>query len=263
MMAENPLLGIPRLSDKDFKRLADFMKKNVGIFLPDTKKTMVESRLLKRLRALSLVSFKQYVSYLFDRERGDEELHYLIDKITTHKTHFFREGAHFEAVKKRIMPYWRERGIKKVRILSAACSTGQEVYSLAMLFQDQWNQPGEDFEVIGFDISPAVIEFARNAVYSYESIDEIPEQYLHTYVRKSKEGPPYSLRIAPELRRKTAFECWNIIDNSIPIDNYHLIFCRNMLIYFTREDQALITRRLLRGLHDHGFLTLGVVGTDA
>ena len=258
MMSMNPSIDIPHLSDRQFSKLSAFIRETVGIFLPETKKTMLESRLLKRLRILSFVSFDEYIKYLFDRNGLSDELHYLIDRATTHKTHFFREKLHFEILKDQIMPYWREQGIRRIRVLSAACSTGEEVYSLAMLFQDEWNLPGETFEVIGFDVSPAVIDYAEKAVYPYDCIGQIPQKYMQQYLLKSKEGPPYSIRVTPPLRRKVSFKCWNIIDKSIPIDDYHLIFCRNMLIYFTREDQVRIARRLITGLHDHGFLTLGV-----
>lgn len=245
------------LSKRDFDRVRDLVREHCGIQLNEEKHTMVEVRLRRRLRARGLTTFREYCAELFAGE-DKEELVSLIDVITTNKTDFFREANHFTFLTQRVLP---ELGnpARPFVIWSAACSSGEEPYTMAMVMSEYAEQhAGFRFRVLATDISTEVLEKARSGVYTTAMVAPVPGMLQRKYLMRSKDRDDPRVRIVPELRALVDFERLNFMDAA-----YHLseipqaIFCRNALIYFDRATQEEIVRKLLRELMPGGYLFIG------
>jgi chemotaxis protein methyltransferase CheR len=252
------------LRDADFQRIATLIATQVGIKLPPTKRLMVEGRLRKRVRALGLETFDAYCDELFRREGLAAELPFLINAVTTNKTDFFREPEHFEFLVHTIVPaLLAARAAERrplLKIWSAASSTGAEAYTAAMLLADLAAQRNDfAFAVLGTDISTAVLAQAERAVYPAEMIAPVPREMQARYIMRARRpGPRPEVRIAPEIRRLVRFAQLNLMDEAYRIDrDVDVIFLRNVLIYFERDDQAAVIGRLIGHLRPGGYLLLG------
>ena len=251
-----------KMSTATFERIGQFIQNEVGIKLPPVKRTMVEARLQKRLRALGLRSFEAYCEYAFGPE-GREELISMIDVITTNKTDFFREPAHFSHLMDKAIPQLRAEGVlesgTELRVWSAGCSTGEEPYTLAMLLADAESRSASGpFRILATDISTQVLEKARMAIYAAEKADPVPEALKRQFLLRSKDRTRPQVRIAPELRHKVHFQRVNFMDEEYGVrETFHIIFCRNVIIYFNRDIQQRIIGKLIQHLHPGGFLYLG------
>lgn len=257
-----------KLSKRDFNRLSDFIFTNYGIKMPPAKHIMLQSRLQKRLRALNIANFDEYVNYVFSK-RGMDEIVHMIDVVSTNKTDFFREPQHFEFLKDVVLHeaynYSKQRYFK---LWSAGCSSGEEVYTLAMVMSEfNLRNPGIDFSILGTDISTIVLQKAVNAIYPIDKVNIVPLDLKKKYLLKSKNKDDKTIRIVPALRAKTSFQRLNFMDNAYSInDNFDIIFCRNVLIYFDRPTQEKVINRLSRHLKQGGYFFLGhsesVTGLD-
>ncbi|OPY12177.1 MAG: Chemotaxis protein methyltransferase [Syntrophus sp. PtaB.Bin001] len=251
------------LSDKDFTRLSQFIQKNYGIKLPPAKKTMLEERLRKRLKYLNQSSFKAYCDYVFSPEGKKEELPFMIDAVTTHKTDFFREPSQFLFLTNTAIPelikLQKDCIRKKILAWSAACSTGEEPYTMAMVLSEASDRiAGFDFNIIATDISTEVIDRAEPAIYDVEKIDPIPMDLRKKYLLKSRDPSQRIVRIVPELRQKVTFLKMNLMDRSYAVpEGIHIIFCRNVLIYFDTATQDKIVRQFYQLLAPGGYLFMG------
>jgi chemotaxis protein methyltransferase CheR len=250
------------LSGKDFLKLSELIQSHIGIRMPESKKVMLESRLHKRLRALSLESFPRYCEYLFSEHGFDKELPYLFDVITTNKTDFFREPVHFEHLVEYVLPELlsgNHHRIRRLSFWSAGCSTGEEPYSLAMVLQDYRERvAGFDLTIHATDISTQVLDTARLAVYNQEKADPIPLPFKKKYLLRSKDKTRMVVRIAPEIRSLVQFKRLNLMEhNYATIPEVDVIFCRNVIIYFDRPTQELLIRKFYRYLRVGGYLFLG------
>ena len=195
------------LGQKDFKRLSEFIYSELGIKMPDAKRTMLSARLQKRLRALKLDSYPAYCDYLFSEEGMQSELIHLINVVTTNKTDFFREPSHFDFLVQRALPDMIRRydaGFrKKMRIWSAGCSTGEEPYTLTMVlreFMEAGSHRGFRFEILATDISTRVLEMAMRAVYPEERIAPVPMALRRKYLLRSKDRNNDVVRISAQTR---------------------------------------------------------------
>jgi chemotaxis protein methyltransferase CheR len=251
------------LSQRHFQRLAAFIENYSGIKIPPTKITMVEGRLRRRLRATGLSSLKQYCDYLFDRNGLATEAVSLIDVITTNKTEFFREPDHFRFMTEQAVPALMSQPGSKarsVRVWSAACSTGAEPYTIAMVLADlaQHLAGGFRFDIVATDISTEVLNTAVDGIYPEAMIQPVPPEFRHRYVWRSKDRSRHVVRMAPELRAAVRFARVNLMEPPFPIDReMDIIFCRNMLIYFDKPTQEVVLQRLCEHLRPGGFLFLG------
>lgn len=245
-----------QLSERDFRRLSTFIYETFGIYLPEKKHYLLQNRLLPRLRKLGFISYSAYADYVLQQGEHGEETFEMISVVSTNKTEFFREKAHFDTMQQELLPCFYKQ---KINIWSAGCSSGEEVYSLTMLLGDEKSAGNiSDFIVYGNDISGRIIEKAVKAVYPYRRIESIPGKYRRKYLMRSKNKTNATIRIVPELREKTKFVRENLAGNcdTMPRD-FQFVFCRNTLIYFDKETQYKVAGRLVEHLIPGGFLILG------
>ena len=258
-----PLSTPPKLTDGQFSRLQRFIEGELGIRMPPVKKVMLESRLQKRLRLLRIREFETYLDLAFSEQERAGELIHLIDVVTTNKTDFFREPDHFDILMQRLLPdMYLNEGIGRrepMQVWSAASSTGEEPYTLAMVLAEFAREQNDfNFRVLGTDISTRVLEAGRKAIYPEERVAPVSEELRKRYLLRSKESDRRLVRIRPELRRQVSFKRQNLMDDRYDIEgSFHIIFCRNVIIYFERPNQERILTSLVRHLRPGGYLFLG------
>jgi chemotaxis protein methyltransferase CheR len=249
------------LSLEDFKRLSSFIFQEYGIKMPEVKRTMLQSRLHKRLRELNILNYKEYVDYVFSKEGQDNEVIHMIDVVSTNKTDFFREPVHFEFLQNVALNdlLSGDKPSRFLKIWSAGCSSGEEPYTIAMSVNEYLLQhPGFDFSILATDISSRILKSAIDAIYKENRVEVLPLQIKKKYLLKSKDRDNPTVRIVPELRKKVNFQRLNFMDNfyNVP-DNMDIIFCRNVLIYFDRETQEKVINKLCTKLKTDGYFFLG------
>ncbi len=251
-----------KLSDRHFNAIVSTVEGHVGIKLPPAKRIMVEGRLRKRVRALGMDSLQAYGAYLFDQGGLHAEFVHLIDCVTTNKTDFFREPSHFDFMRNVAVPELLRgsRGNqRRIKAWSAACSTGAEAFTIAMVLQDMIVE-GNDFRysILGTDISTEVLADAQAAIYRRDFVAPVPPQMRQRYLMQSRDARSELVRVIPELRALVQFAQLNLMDPEYPFDrDVDLIFCRNVLIYFDQHTQAAVVRRLASHLRPGGYLILG------
>ncbi|MFY9399562.1 MAG: protein-glutamate O-methyltransferase [Desulfomonilia bacterium] len=256
---------IPRamMSQELFSRLSEFIYRESGIKMPLTKKTMLEARLQKRLRAIGLGSYDEYCSYLFNPDGIANELVHMIDVVTTNKTEFFREAQHFEYLIENVVPELiknKGAGIRRpFMVWSAACSSGEEPYTLAMVL-DQFSRKiqGFTFQVLGTDISTRMLQIARDGIYEEERAQQIPFEFKRAYLMRSRDRSRRLVRIVPELRALVKFRRLNFVAEDFGMrEKMDVVFCRNVLIYFDHPTQETVINRICGHLHPGGYLFTG------
>jgi chemotaxis protein methyltransferase CheR len=251
-----------RLSDRHFRTIAELIDQQVGIKLPAAKRIMLEGRLQKRVRTLNYSDINEYVEHLFDAEHFETELIHLIDCVTTNKTDFFREPSHFSFLRDVAVPEItrrKGRGPRPLKIWSAACSTGMEAYTIAMVLDDMTLTGSQfQFSVLGTDISTAVLHLAEMGIYTPEMISPVPDQMKKRYFLSSKNPARDEVRVIPRLRRCANFVRMNLMDEVYPVDrDVDVIFCRNVLIYFDKPTQRKVVEQLCSHLRPGGYFIVG------
>jgi len=253
---------VVELSPKTFARFAEFITSELGIKMPDSKLTMVQSRLLRRVRDLRLNTVEQYGDYFFRSSNAEEREHF-INAITTNKTDFFREAEHFEYLTRKALPSLeRTRGYgtgRPLKAWSAGCSSGEEAYTLAMVLSEYGLQrPGFDFAILGTDISTRVLNLARSAIYQEPQRSMVPPALRRKYLWQSRNKSQASVRVIPELRRKVTFHRLNFMDETYRIrDVFDLVFFRNVMIYFDKTTQETVINKICRNLAPGGYFFAG------
>lgn len=250
-----------QLTQKEFDKLSQFITSEYGIKLPPEKKIMLQSRLQRRLKALGITDYKKYIEYVFSDEGKKQELIHMIDVVTTNKTDFFRENKHFEVLLDRLLPEMQQgqRYQKQLKAWSAGCSSGEEPYTLAMVLSEFGiNHPGFDFSILATDISYQMLNKGAEAIYPEDKVNIIPMSLKKRYLLRSKDRNQKTVRIAPQLRQKITFKRHNLMDQHYNInETFDLVFCRNVLIYFYRENQEKIINKLCERLRPGGYFFLG------
>ncbi|MGL1891689.1 MAG: protein-glutamate O-methyltransferase CheR [Spirochaetaceae bacterium] len=249
-----------KMSSVDFSKIQNYIGDTIGINIPLTKKLMVETRLLKRLKALKMTNYDEYTKYLFSKEGQSIEIPRFIDCITTNKTDFFREEDHFDFLVKNVYPdLIKKFRFKEINLWSAAASTGVEAYTIAMITDNYLlNYSGINFNILASDISEQVLNIGKRAVYSIEDCKPITGIFKKRYCLISKDKEKPTVRIKKYLRQKVNFNIINLIDDNYEIEKlYHVIFLRNVMIYFNMETQLSILKKLYKYLHPEGYLFLG------
>ena len=251
------------VSDREFALFQKLIYRKAGIHLAPAKKALLEARLTRRLRELGLSSFEAYYRHILEVDHSDE-LIVLLDRISTNETHFFREPKQFEFLENEVLPAWKERnrsagGTRHIRVWSAACSSGEEPYSLAMMLWDHF-PPGSgwDFEILATDLSTRMLGAGSAGIWPIAKASEIPQDYLKKYMLKGTGEQSGNMKAGAELRSVVRFERLNLNDDDYPVaGNLDLIFCRNVLIYFDTRSRARVIQRLVDRLAPNGFLFVG------
>lgn len=247
------------LTYEDFREIAGMLHDDAGIFLPEGKVTLVYSRLAKRLRALGLESFREYCS-LVSTSEGIDERKRMLAALTTNVTRFFREPHHFEHLKTQVLPALldKARAGGRVRIWSAACSTGQEPYSIALtLLSMMPDAARHDIRILATDIDPNVVEEARRGVYSEESISQVPSGLRQAWFTPARTTGMKNFQVKPAAQELITFRELNLIGEWPMKGKFEVIFCRNVVIYFEEKTQIKIWNRFKALLPNDGRLYIG------
>jgi chemotaxis protein methyltransferase CheR len=246
------------LSDSEFNKLSKFIVEQYGIKMPPVKRIMLQSRLQKRLKALQLDNFKDYIKYVFSEGGQSEEIIHMMDVVSTNKTDFFREPVHFDFLLSEALHKLAQMS-RHIKIWSAGCSSGEEPYTIAMTLSEFKRQhSGTDFEIIATDISTKMLQKAVNAIYTEDKTAELPLSIKTKYFLRSKNKEEKKVRVIPDIRHKVKFYRLNLMElPNFSKEIYHIIFCRNVLIYFDRETQYNILQKMCNRLSKGGYLFLG------
>ncbi len=233
------------LSKEEFALFQHLLLNKAGLFFEPSKLNLLQNRITKRLKKLKINSFAKYYKLV---KNSDKEFLELLDLITTKETFFFREEFHFDYLVNEILPKVKNTG--QIRIWSAGCATGEEPYSIAIAI-DSALQNVKPF-IIATDISKSAIEKAKEGKYTEKEIKDVPQKFLK-YFRKEDEK---FYKILPRIRSQITFQIQNLLHESPPL-NFHIIFCRNVMIYFDREIKRKILLKLAQKLVKEGFLFIG------
>lgn len=248
------------MRQSEFEFIRKLVYQRSRICLDASKREMVSARLTKRLKETKLSTVSEYCQ-LIQSGGADQELAHLIDAISTNHTFFFRENAHFEFVRQRVVPEMQQRRNAETwpRFLawSAACSSGEEPYSLAITLQESLGASW-DWHIQCTDISHRILQRASQAVYREDIVHKMPPQTVKTYFQKGMGPQLGNYRVRRELCRHLSFHQLNLLEGDSPLQEmFHLILCRNVMIYFDRETQEELVGRLTRRLLPGGYLLVG------
>ncbi len=250
-----------KMSDVTFRQLREFIYQQTGIYFQDNKKYLLEGRLGKRLQVLNLPDFERYDHLIRFGAGRTDEMRFLYDAVTINETFFFRNEPQFEAFEKTLVPQIlstrRQNGRSTLRVWSAASSSGEEAYTIAMIFLERIRPmyPWLDLEVVGTDISRSVLDTARSGVYREYSIRNMPPYYLNKYF--TAEDGRFLLK--EEVRRLVRFEHLNLYDRPRmrTMSRFDVVFCCNVLIYFDQQSKIQVVSDLYDSLNPGGFLFIG------
>ncbi|HVO40848.1 MAG TPA: CheR family methyltransferase [Spirochaetia bacterium] len=257
MSVSLPSLGSPIISDATFNDFRALIREKTGIHMRDGKQILVSNRLRRRLAALHLSSFEEYYRLLVSGAAGDEELHNFIDAVSTNETYFFREMNHFTVLRKIVLPEILQRS-SRIRIWSAGCSTGEEVYTLRIVVDETLSEAGRDgaeVSIVGTDISTAAIAKAQKGLYNDRALRLVPSATLERFFFPSGDAVR---QIRDEVRSRVDFRVHNLFKDPPPGRPFDIIFCRNVMIYFNKETQAVLVDGVFAGALDpQGYLFIG------
>ena len=246
-------------TEEDFARIAKMLHDDAGIYLPEVKATLVYSRLAKRLRALGLQSFRDYCAILTE-DGGGGERQQMLAALTTNVTRFFREPHHFEHLKTRVLPPLLDqaRKGKRVRLWSAACSTGPEPWSMALTVLSLMPEAARhDVRILATDIDPNVVAEGRRGVYRNDAVEPIPNDLRARWMQRISQDGELAWSAGEEMRKLVAFRELNLIGAWPMKGPFDAIFCRNVVIYFEEETQARVWSRFKPLLTREGRLYIG------
>ncbi len=248
------------ISDKDFELLRDFIYNLCGMYFHTTKKYFLESRLSKRMEATGTKTAMDYYG-LLKSPRGGEELRFLLDEVTTNETYFFRCVPQLNAIETKFLPEIVEAkskmGFRKLRIWSAASSSGEEAYTLAMILLEKRATILKDWiiEIIGTDINETVVAQAKEGVYNAYSVRNVPDLYKRKYLKE--EGGKFIL--SPEVKKFVTFNKMNLYDDTkmVFMKSFDFIFCANVLIYFDLASKSKVVQHFYNNLQPYGYFFVG------
>jgi chemotaxis protein methyltransferase CheR len=244
----------PELTDEEFELFSRLIRDSAGIHLTPVKRALVAGRLSKRVRALGYPSFRAYFDWLEcagSNPQARSERQLAIDLLTTNETYFFREPKQFDFLREDILPQWGQRS---VRLWSAACSSGEEAYSLAMILavdgRCQWH-------IEGTDISTRMVARAKEGIYPIEAAAKIPERYLKACCLKGIGSRTGQFRIDGALRSRVSFRVGNLRHDQSCLGMFDLVMLRNCLIYFDQSVKREVLGRVVARIRPGGWLMVG------
>ncbi|MCF6149811.1 MAG: protein-glutamate O-methyltransferase [Candidatus Kuenenia sp.] len=251
------------LTDQEFALFQQLIYNESGINLSPAKKELLKSRLVKRLRTLSLKSFKEYYKYVTEGDTTGKEMIHMIDCISTNLTEFFREIAHFNFLSGKLLPALlekkRKNKEKRIRVWSAGCSSGEEPYSLSMILNEHIGQINTwDVKILATDLSTRVLEKAKQGLYHKDRLKNINAQLLHTYFRKGGSHFEDYYQTTDVLKKIIVFRRFNLMEKTFPFKGqFDFIFCRNVMIYFNKQTQSELISKFHKHLAPEGHLFIG------
>ena len=245
-----------KISDTEFIELVDYVKSNYGINLSQ-KRVLIESRLGHLLQEKGYDSYTKFLSDVMTGKQG-EAITILINRLTTNHTFFLREWEHFKYLQTNIIPYWKKNvADKDIRIWSAGCSTGEEPYTLAMLMNDEFAHEKMlwDTKILATDISQRALNIAQNGRYESDHLENISNEWKDKYfVRVDNEN----YEVKDTIKEQVIFGSINLMDKSYPFKKkFHLILCRNVMIYFDADTKRNLVNHFYDILEDGGYLFIG------
>ncbi|MBF0265634.1 MAG: SAM-dependent methyltransferase [Gammaproteobacteria bacterium] len=240
------------LNDQEFKNFSQIIEQYAGIHMAEGKKALVEGRLRKRLVALNLETYNDYYK-IVRNDNNKTERQLFIDLLTTNETWFFREENHFNFLKKIL----DDRNPQQpMNIWSAACSSGQEPYSIAMLMAEE-RELSRPWNILGTDISNKILTSAKKGVYLKKNIKGLSKTRVRRFMLNGVRSMSEYLAIVPELKKRIDFQPYNLTSSPLPSIKYDVIFCRNVLIYFDNDTKKKVIDRLIKALKTEGYLFTG------
>lgn len=243
-----------RLTDQEFQEIVTFIKSNYGINLIN-KRQLIEARMYSVLMEKGLTNFTDYFNLIKRNSSG--ELTAMLNKLTTNHTYFFREPAHFDFLKRVILPEHEQKNkLKNIRIWSAGCSSGEEAFTTIMVIMDYFglNKSSWDYRILATDISEKVMQEAQVGLYGAESVKNVPETWLRRYFKKQGEDH-YILN--EEVRKQVIFKHLNLMEPFPYHQPFDLIFCRNVMIYFDQQTRNTLINKFYDALKPGGYLFIG------
>lgn len=245
------------ITDKEFSQLAEFIKKNYGINLKEEKRALVVGRLQNVLIQKNMKSFSEYFEHVLSDKTGEAAIE-LVNKITTNYTYYMREADHFFYFKDIVLPYLAETAKNKdLRIWSAGCSSGEEPYTLAMIIDEHFRgkKAGWDTRILATDISGKMLEKAKKGIYDCDSIKKLPSQWRLNYFRQLDDN---SYTVIDKIKNEVIFRKFNLVDGTFPFKRkFHVIFYRNVMIYFDMKTKEELLERFYNALEYGGYLFIG------
>lgn len=252
---------VPPITDQEFDDLKALVKKEIGIHLTAEKRQLLSGRLQKRIRELRLNSYGEYYCFVM-ADREGQELARLASLISTNHTFFLRENGHFDFLTRKALPEIAAKinaggGKKELRVWCAASSTGEEPYTLAMLLMEYF---GEDYArwdagLLATDISTRALDLAKAGVYEPEKVACLPPLWIQKYLFKRPDG---HFEFTARVKREVLYRRFNLTSEKFPFAKpFHIIFCRNVMIYFDAPTKEALIQKLWENLEPGGFLFLG------
>ncbi len=250
-----------KLTDEEFFELRDYISRLTGIYFPENKKYLIESRIRPRVEALGLKSYRAYLDFLRFSPFKARELEILFKLITINETYFFRDELQLKVIEEKILPELIQskpkNGFRTLRIWSAGCSTGEEPYTIAMIYLEKIKPkfPDAKIEIIGTDINSWVIEVAKRGIYRQYSMRYVPENYLKRYFNYNSD----EFKINEEVKKLVRFEQLNLMDRfqMVMMRNFDLVLLRNVLIYFDENARKEVVSWIYDSLNRGGYLVIG------
>ena len=245
------------ISHQEFRQFADYIRANYGIHFKSEKKALIEGRLNQVFSTLNIKSLSEYMEYVQADKSGQAAVQ-MLNRITTNYTFFLREAAHFEFMKTTVLPYLKANVKNKdLRIWSAACSTGEEPYTIAMLLDEYFGLEKKEWDtkLLATDISQGALEIAKAGIYETARLSDLPESWRKKYFKPLDDKRSI---VAENIRNEVVFGALNLHAKPLPLrQKLHVIFCRNVMIYFDNATKTLLAERLYDLTEQGGYLFIG------
>ncbi len=244
------------MTDVEFIEIQQLVKDRIGVDLSQ-KKSLIEGRLEPYLLRKGFSGFPEYIRYI-NNEKTGKEIQDMLDILTTHHTYFWRESIHFELYREEVLPYLKKKEIlsKDLRIWSAAASTGEEAYTLAMLNIDFFGFEHSDWDtkILATDVATKVLKFAQRGIYSEEQVNALPADWKRIYFHCIGEN---KYEAKPNLKEQILFRQFNLMDDLPFRKPLHVVFLRNVMIYFEEETKSNLLRRVVNAMDRGAYLFVG------